>query len=510
MIFEEISLLYSRTEQLYKQGISAHLVAFPELDTFDESRKEFARAVTHHALSGLWEEAMILFNSVHAKIARSPCSPAWLCNEQLGNLEAAAVLTNLASRCGSVDGAVANSFQNAIASIKSLQAITTNPLLVPLSKLEDRRGKCFAVLRDTRIWEEAEKSLEGCLMGFDWAIVKPSSLRNHHSVDRILLFGPPWYLRYNQEQFLVRAPVAGRVDMVVCAHEFAGTISGSLLKDGDIPIHGGEARVASRAHWDFEPMPPAGATRFSFKGHEGFDFSGSDKNITAIPFRLGGKRGTHFKHDGHVWIVEPSSGSGGRVCVGVQRIAVEDLESGDLVIMTTGGGGDLIPLVADMILENSTDIRRLQNEWKIRLRKQVEIHDYGSVVQELKRLGSERATPQNIRNWCNPNPRHIGMDDKEGDLISVLQLVGLSEQYQEVVDGMQKLTSAHISAGSQLHRKLRESLEGTDLTAIYRDGFLEVRDGNEGPAKTIFLVEERGMEEQIPEELEGVIREVVS
>jgi hypothetical protein len=510
MTFEETSVLYSDTEQLYKKGISAHLVSFSELDAFDETRKEFARSVRHHALSGLWEKAMVLFNYVHARIARTPCSPAWLCKEQLGNPEAAEVLATLASRCGAVDAVVANSFQKAIASIESLQAITLSPLLLPLSRLEDRRGKCFVVLRDSRIWEEAEKSLANCLMGFDWTIVKPSTLRNHHSVDRILLFGPPWCLRYNEEQFLVRAPVAGRADMVVCAHEFAGAISGSLLNDGDIPIHGGEGRIASRPHWEFEPIPPAGATRFSFKGDETSDFWKGDKNISAISFRLGGKRGTHLKNDGHVWIVEPSARSGGRICVGVQKIAVEDLEPGHMIIMTTEGGGDLIPLVADMILEDSTAIRKLQEEWKIRLRKQVEMHGYGDVVRELKRLGSNRATPQNIRNWSNPSPRHIGMDDKESDLASVLQFVGLSDQYEKVVDGMQKLTRAHISAGFQLHRKLRESLEGTDLTAVYRDGFLEVRDGDEGPAKTIFLVEERGVEEQIPEELEGAIREVIS
>src|SRR5262249_13623360 len=123
MTFEEVSLLYRSTEQLYNEGISAHLVSFPELDTFDESRKEFARAITHHALSGWWEKAVILFNSIHAKIARTPCSPTWLCNELLIDKEAAELLSSLASRCGSVDTAVANSFHNATACLKSLQAI---------------------------------------------------------------------------------------------------------------------------------------------------------------------------------------------------------------------------------------------------------------------------------------------------------------------------------------------------------------------------------------------------
>ena len=46
-----------------------------------------------------------------------------------------------------------------------------------------------------------------------------------------------------------------------------------------------------------------------------------------------------------------------------------------------------------------------------------------------------------------------------------------------------------------------------DLSEAFRQGELEIRHGD-GPAKTVFLVEERGEEEEIPEEWEGELRDI--
>ena len=45
------------------------------------------------------------------------------------------------------------------------------------------------------------------------------------------------------------------------------------------------------------------------------------------------------------------------------------------------------------------------------------------------------------------------------------------------------------------------------LSEVFKEGFMEIKHGN-GPAKTIFLIEERGAPEDVPVEWEGEIREL--
>ena len=99
------------------------------------------------------------------------------------------------------------------------------------------------------------------------------------------------------------------------------------------------------------------------------------------------------------------------------------------------------------------------------------------------------------------------MENLDTDLSAVLKLIGMENRYNDVVAGIEALRGAHQSVGRQLQTKLRESLQGMDISEVFRQGELEIRDG-EGPAKTVFLVEERGHEECIPEEWEGELRDI--
>jgi hypothetical protein len=83
----------------------------------------------------------------------------------------------------------------------------------------------------------------------------------------------------------------------------------------------------------------------------------------------------------------------------------------------------------------------------------------------------------------------------------------MEASYTRVESGIVALRGAHQSAGSQLQKRLRESLCEMDVSDAFRHGLMEVKHGN-GPAKTVFLVEERGEEENVPEEWDGELREI--
>ena len=99
------------------------------------------------------------------------------------------------------------------------------------------------------------------------------------------------------------------------------------------------------------------------------------------------------------------------------------------------------------------------------------------------------------------------MENLDSDLRALLQFVQLESEFDAITDAVEKLRRAHQSAGVQLQKKLRGSLHGKELKGVFERGWLEIRHGN-GPAKTVFLVEERGNEQEIPEEWEGELREL--
>jgi hypothetical protein len=99
------------------------------------------------------------------------------------------------------------------------------------------------------------------------------------------------------------------------------------------------------------------------------------------------------------------------------------------------------------------------------------------------------------------------MENLEVELRALLQFIRMEHEYENIADAIEKLRRAHTSAGFHLQQKLLASLYGKDFSVLFEKGWLEIR-GDGGAAKTIFLVEERGREQEIYEEWEGYIRDV--
>ena len=69
----------------------------------------------------------------------------------------------------------------------------------------------------------------------------------------------------------------------------------------------------------------------------------------------------------------------------------------------------------------------------------------------------------------------------------MIGLYGAHEDYHEAID---RIRSTHQTAGFQLQGRLRQALKGMDVRRAFVDGQLEVRTEANGPAKTIFVVEQ--------------------
>jgi hypothetical protein len=509
MNFSDTITAYKNSKRLFKDGAMGHPVLFPELAKFDVSRRQFALKLKENALHDSWEEGLKIFNTIHAKLARTPCRPNWLIHEILDIQGGKDTLCNLRARLQFVDPDVRNVFDALNSQLDALSRLECSPLLEHLTRIfpsGEKTGSSLFILRDLRLWEEARRCLTNVLPAHDWEISKPSSLRNQQHADRLFLFGPVWCLRYRHEEYLLRAPASGQIHIVACAHEFTGDVSLSLLHEStNIKINGRRNLQPNEKPWDFEPIAQAQIGRFRLKGSGESKIWESGKKVKAVPFRLGGARGTYFATDSSVWVVTADFSGSSPVCTGVDKIPVDDLEPGGLILMTTSGGGDMIPLVADMILHHSRPIRELQLAWKTALLARIQTDGLDNTSLSLRALGAQMASPTNLKNWCNP--RSIGMENLDTDLSAVLKLIGKEACYSDVLAGIEALRGAHQSAGRQLQAKLLKSLKGRDLSEVFRQGELEIRHGD-GPAKTVFLVEERGQEDEIPEDWEGELRDI--
>jgi hypothetical protein len=511
MNFPEFNEAHEKAQSVMEEGVTGHPVEFSQLALFDRARRHFAEGVKNNSMAPQWEEAAKLFNIIHAKLARTPCRPSWLLHELLDSRGGRGTLEKLSARIDSVDASISKSFRETMGYLETLSGIEKSPLVEEIENSLELDGTTLFVLRDMRLWEEANHCLTEAFGDGEWEIVRPSSLRTQRQTERLIIFGPTWYLEYRNEEYLLRSPVARDIHLVGCAHEFKGSVSCSLLGESQAiaitgkPMNGFQSLSAdSEDHWNFEPFSPVQNGGFQLGGCGASKQWETGKKIVAIPFRLGGSHGTFLAKDSNVWVLTTDSKRSIPVCTGVEKIPVEDLEPGGLVLMTTSGGGDMIPVVADMRLKGSERIRSLQATWKGKLVAEIERQGLENVAYRLKSFGAKKATPGNIKNWCNPHPRSIAMGDLDADLPAVLRLVDMESDHAKVVSGIVALRKAHSKAGRQLLKRLRESLCNTNVSDVFRHGFMDAKDGN-GPSMTIFLIERRGNEHEISEELEGQI-----
>lgn len=179
----------------------------------------------------------------------------------------------------------------------------------------------------------------------------------------------------------------------------------------------------------------------------------------------------------------------------VRRRPVQKLLAGEFVLLRTGGGGDLIVSVADRTLgAEGVRLRSLQEEWKQSFRKRVAYASSVEAVQQLlRRYGCRRASAANIRNWMSA--RNISPEDEE-DFRAVLTICGLEERFAEFVEAMDRIDSAHRSAGRRISIMILNAVSSEDTTPLRREGvqIFNLPQGEGGGSFTAYRLVERSRE----------------
>lgn len=156
----------------------------------------------------------------------------------------------------------------------------------------------------------------------------------------------------------------------------------------------------------------------------------------------------------------------------VTRIANKELSIGDYIVLRTSGSGDHIIQVADRIFlkERAGSLRKMQREWKSRLRDQVKRVGMRQVIEDLRNLGSTRAEPNNLRNWMSE--RNIRTDNVQ-DFQAIMRLVGLDDDDHTYWRAAETIDQAHRKAGMHIRELLLRIVEEEDLESLRLTGRMD-------------------------------------
>lgn len=494
MTLAEISRAHRNALEVARGGVTVYQVEDKDIQAFDMARRDFQNLVDKLQAAEPLKAFASLCSQLHARICRTPCPPAWLVETFKPRI--LELQPKLNPCLATADEKIRSAFKVVCGRLADVQKIQVNPLATEVRAMlelsEEASEKLIVVIRQPALWHEVGAAIDPDAVRKHMVIMKPSELRRASPVDRVLLFGPPWLFEYRDEHFLFRSPVAGSVELFVFAHDCGGRVSASALDVQPVNFRGIEPRPTAAENLQSEPLFMFKPRSFVPRRLPGVETDTVDAHavyIDAWPVNLGGNMGVYLDPEGSVYAVECKHAGEVAICTDVERRDVEELEPGDLIVLTTEGGGDLIRPLADEILGEASQVyRRRQDDWKRKLRERVEIDGMAFVVAKLQAHGAVGANPPNLRTWMSE--RNIGPEGLDTDFAGILTVTGVCGSRDEYCEAIDSIRRAHKKAGFQLRDRLLAALKGMDVRRAFVDGFLEVRTAEGGPAKTVFLVEQ--------------------
>lgn len=153
----------------------------------------------------------------------------------------------------------------------------------------------------------------------------------------------------------------------------------------------------------------------------------------------------------------------------VRRVLNRQIEVGDFILFRTGGGGDLLPIVADSLMGPKLAAQRRadQQRWKDALRAYERAVGMDELCRQLAAAGALRANPTNVRNWMRD--RNI-RPAAEADFSAILSVAGLASESTRYFLTADQLHRSHHSAGNEIRRKLIAEVRKADLNTLRSSG----------------------------------------
>ncbi|MCL6562012.1 MAG: hypothetical protein K6U87_03285 [Firmicutes bacterium] len=291
-------------------------------------------------------------------------------------------------------------------------------------------------------------------------VLHPYALRKSNVYDRAVAIGSPqWF-----PQYIFRSPRIRNLQLVV--HEWL---------PAQLP-----------APWfDREHEPSTIVLTATFQATDDFDWpwnklvrqedfeSSSREKIDVVPARLielGDGSTVFLAQDGTAMAIGTDASPPQAT---LHRIAISALHPGIAIVLRISDSGDHVEAFARQLLgaDQYEEMQALQAQWKAPLRVWLTNQGAADTAARLRELGGKGANEHTVRYWAmeqSISPR------KYRDFEAVARLVGLPGDPKSFWKNARRLYLAHRRAGLELRRILLESLQHSDLTTLWEQGYLEL------------------------------------
>ena len=465
--------------------VLARLVSFPEAEQAARLRRHFPRPLQLGSETP-FEKAGQLFRRALWRLTVSACPPREL---DLG--ACAGELEGLTTSVKLRDGEQAALWvSRAAKELLILDEFGANPLgdaILAAAADRDCSSRIF-VAPSGEARQYAVQFLRS--VGFDATVLQRHQFAAAHSADHAIVIGAlRWY-----SSAVVTAPRAKVVEFV--QYDWLGVpqpVVGILPIESQgvkraIVIIGKQRPEALIDPVDLPPSPNWHAV--AVQGSAVDPDGGGDREVQALPVLLSGDYGALIPNEPGVELscaVQTETG------IEIQRVAVEEIQSGMyLLFRTSGGGRDFIREIADRRL-GAGGLRENLESWKRLLRIRISERGIERVRRELRAEGARTA---NIQYWASPDsirPR------SHHDFKVLIEYLGLGEEGPTLMEAADQVFSAHIEAGHYIRHLLEERMNDSDLDAQGGVVRIELEEGDGGELSVFRLIRVGDQQFTVPE-----------
>ena len=395
----------------------------------------------------------------------------------------------------------------------ALVDVQDNPMMEVISQLALSSGshRVALLLRETWLFSPAEAVLDNYPTLKHVELVNQRQLRGPHCYDQLFVTGPGhWY-----QEYILRSPRARQVYVVrygwlpdrwraeplfpsAITYQQQATVTKNWVEDSDPAGQDGLAEVYTGKEQDI--LPEINWNQISTRMMRQAQDDHSQENLPARLYLLAAGYAVFLDASEHAKVLvldlEDEAEDEDDKPQQIKYLTISKLQPGMFLLLRTGGGGDYIAPIADRILrENALSLRARQEEWKSRLKKEVEAKGALRTSIDLLDYGAERANEVNVRNWMSS--RNIRPQD-DRDFDAILKLAGLQGREQEYRNAARQIETAHKQAGFYIRRQLLNQVARADLSELHRKGSMDFElPEADGGSLTAFRIEHSAPEVSI-------------
>ena len=511
MSFSELNKLHESYSTFREYGFNKISVRSDLVNEFGKSLGAVNKQLNELEIQDNWLDYSIFMRKFFYSVCTSPIAPKIihkLVNENFCKKNQVALFNRLDELTKSLFVKNLNDYDNLITGIE------TNPLANALIDLiesndfgkEEKLRFLFPIhsFKSKDVYSDFLESLfykNGLIDSFSFDVVTYAQARNTSSVyDFTCIFSSPKWLQKIDEFHLLSSPKSRELLLFAYSHfdnttpnidsfDFDDSINEKKLPEHELEFINDKASDDQEIETEIIPdfILPSPAINISAPAVEQ-----GDDLCDAYLYILYGEQLLYNDTEGSFFTIDYVETFNSLECNSIVRKKCADVVGGDIVLISSSGGGDMIKPTADRILEKKwgklefENRTELQSAWKSKLRTlyldlQVQVIDHLSRRAVYCNLA-------NVKYWISADG--IGPAE-DTTFMKLLECLGFYNCIDVIIPSAKEIRSAHQKAGRQLANQLRSSIVGKSLNGLRDNGVQTFSHDEIEGEQAAFLIEKR-------------------